>query len=72
MPKTQAEIDLEVMQSKYGKNELLRQALDRAVLTAIRAIASIGAAKPKLAIIASVRFAILCRHLCARFSETLR
>jgi hypothetical protein len=32
MPKTQAEIDLEIMQSKYGKNELLRQALDRAVL----------------------------------------
>ena len=30
--KTQAEIDLEIMQSKYGKNELLRQALDRAVL----------------------------------------
>jgi hypothetical protein len=32
MPKTQAEIDLEYMQSKYGKNELLHQALDRAVL----------------------------------------
>jgi len=32
MPKTQAEIDLELMQSKFGKNELLRQALDRAVL----------------------------------------
>jgi hypothetical protein len=30
--KTQAEIDLEIMQSKYGKNELLHQALDRAVL----------------------------------------
>jgi hypothetical protein len=29
---TQAEIDLEFMQSKYGKNELLHQALDRAVL----------------------------------------
>jgi hypothetical protein len=32
MPKTPEEIALEAMQSKYGKNELLHQALDRAVL----------------------------------------
>jgi hypothetical protein len=32
MPKTDEEIRLEAMQSKYGKNELLHQALDRAVL----------------------------------------
>jgi hypothetical protein len=32
MPKTDEQIRLEAMQSKYGKNELLHQALDRACL----------------------------------------
>jgi hypothetical protein len=42
MAKTKEELELEILQSKFGKNELLNQALDRAVLRGVLRVEAVG------------------------------